>query len=82
VVHLSITSPAITTAATVIPGTDINITIDEFTIVPPTIVGTITAALDIIDTITGTMVIELTDSENGSCGDLVDISGRSFSFLP
>ena len=59
-VHLSITSPAITTAATVVPGTDINTTIDEFTIAPPTIVGTITAAItvDIIDTITGTMMIE------------------------
>ena len=60
VVHLSITSPAITTAATVIPGTDINITIDEFTIVHPTIVDTITAAVtvDIIDTIIGTIVID------------------------
>jgi hypothetical protein len=60
VVHLSITSPAITTAATAIPGTDINIIIDEFTIVHPTIVGAITAAftVDIIDTITGTMVID------------------------
>jgi hypothetical protein len=58
VVHLSITSPAITTAATVIPGTDINITIDEFTIVHPTTVGTITAVVNIIDTITGTMMID------------------------
>jgi hypothetical protein len=47
-----------TTAATVIPGTDINITIDGFPIVHPTTVGTIAAALNITDTITGTMMID------------------------
>jgi hypothetical protein len=60
VVRLRITTPAITTAAIVIPDTDINTTIDAFTIAPPSIVSTITAAIivDIIDTITGTMMID------------------------
>jgi hypothetical protein len=55
-----ITGPAITTAATVIPGTDIITTIDAFTIAPPTIVVTITAGItvDITGGIIGTTMID------------------------